>query len=47
LNYEKFFDHGRVDARGMLEFNSDNTKQLTLEEIVEVVNPVIESGFHD
>lgn len=47
LNYEKFFDHGRVDARDMLEFNSDNAEQLTLGGIVEVVKPVIERGFHD
>ena len=47
LNYEKFFDHGRIDAREMLEFNSDNTEQLSLEGIVEVVKPVIQRGFHD
>lgn len=47
LNYDNFYDQGQIDAREMSEFNSDNTKQLNVDQIVELVKPVIESGFHD
>lgn len=32
LNYDKYFIEGDIDRKTMVELNSDNTKQLTLEE---------------
>lgn len=33
LNYDKYFNRGRVDAHAFSEFNSNNTKLLTVEEV--------------
>ena len=33
LNYDKYFIEGDMDRKVMIELNSDNTKQLTLEEV--------------
>ncbi len=35
LNYDKYFNEGRVDARLHGEFNSDNTEQLDVEQVKE------------
>lgn len=35
LNYGKFFDEGNVEAITLEEYNSDNTEQLTVEELAE------------
>ena len=35
LNYEKYFDLGRQEATGLREFNSNNTKLLSVEEVKE------------
>lgn len=37
LNYDKYFNVGRVDAQAFSEFNSNNTKLLTLEEVKEKI----------
>lgn len=37
LNYDKYFNVGRVDAHAFSEFNSNNTKLLTLEEVKEKI----------
>ena len=34
LNYDKYFNVGRVDAQAFSEFNSNNTKLLTVEEVI-------------
>ncbi len=33
LNYEKYFDEGRVEHTGLREFNSSNTRLLNVEEV--------------
>ena len=35
LNYGKFFDEGNVEAVHLDEYNSDNTDQLSVEEMME------------
>ncbi len=37
LNYDKYFNVGRVDAQAFSEFNSNNTKLLTVEEVKEKI----------
>lgn len=37
LNYDKYFNVGRVDAKAFSEFNSNNTKLLTVEEVKEKI----------
>ena len=37
LNYDKYFNRGRVDAHAFGEFNSNNTKLLTVEEVKEKI----------
>ncbi len=37
LNYDKYFNTGRIDAHAFSEFNSNNTKLLTVEEVKEKI----------
>lgn len=37
LNYDKYFNVGRVDAKAFSEFNSNNTKLLTVEQVKEKI----------
>lgn len=37
LNYDKFFNQGETDRNGLTEFNSNNTKQLSLQETKEKI----------
>lgn len=37
LNYDKYFNVGRVDAQAFSEFNSNNTKLLTVEQVKEKI----------
>ena len=37
LNYDKYFNTGRIDAHTFSEFNSNNTKLLTVEEVKEKI----------
>lgn len=37
LNYDKYFIEGDIDRKTMIELNSDNTKQLSLEETKEKI----------
>lgn len=47
LNYDNYFVKGRSDARFMEDYNSDNTQRLNIEDIVKLVKPIIDGGFHD
>ena len=35
LNYEQYFEEGKVELTNISEFTSDNTTQLTVEQIKE------------
>ena len=38
LNYDKFFTEGNAERNTLIDFNSDNTKRLTLEEVKTIIS---------